>query len=44
VSDLAASLRFFCEALGLEEIRRTDHEAGRFSLIFLAAIVSTGAM
>lgn len=37
VSDLAASLHFYCEALGLEEIRRSDHAAGRFSLIFLAA-------
>lgn len=37
VTDLDASLKFYCEALGLEQIRRTDHEAGRFSLIFLAA-------
>jgi lactoylglutathione lyase len=36
VSDVAASLRFF-ELLGLNEIRRIDNEAGRFSLIFLAA-------
>jgi lactoylglutathione lyase len=36
VSDVAASLRFYCDALGLREIKRTDHEAGRFTLIFLA--------
>jgi lactoylglutathione lyase len=36
VSDPAASLRFF-ELLGLKEVRRHDHEAGRFTLIFLAA-------
>ena len=37
VTDLDASLKFYCDALGLEKIRRTDHETGRFSLIFLAA-------
>ena len=37
VIDLDASLRFYCDHLGLEEIRRIDVEAGRFSLIFLAA-------
>jgi lactoylglutathione lyase len=37
VSDVDASLRFYTEALGLRELRRTDHEAGRFTLIFLAA-------
>jgi lactoylglutathione lyase len=37
VSDLDASLRFYCDALGLTELRRSHHEAGRFSLIFLAA-------
>ena len=36
VSDLDASLDFYCNKLGLQEIRRVDHEAGRFSLIFLA--------
>jgi len=36
VSDVAASLRFF-ELLGLKELRRYDNEAGRFTLIFLAA-------
>jgi len=37
VNDIDASKRFYCDALGLEEIRRVDVEAGRFSLIFLAA-------
>lgn len=37
VRDVEASLRFFCEGLGLRETRRMDNEAGRFSLIFLAA-------
>ncbi|MFD0848366.1 VOC family protein [Sphingosinicella xenopeptidilytica] len=36
VSDLEASLAFY-GLLGLREIRRMDHEAGRFTLIFLAA-------
>ena len=37
VSDLDASLKFYCDALGLRELRRTEHEAGRFTLVFLAA-------
>ena len=37
VSDVDASLKFWCDALGLEEMRRMDNEAGRFTLIFLAA-------
>ncbi|MBL4740394.1 MAG: lactoylglutathione lyase [Sneathiella sp.] len=36
VKDLEASLDFYCNKLGLKEIRRKDIEAGRFSLIFLA--------
>ena len=36
VSDPAETLRFFA-LLGLEEVRRMDHEQGRFTLIFLAA-------
>jgi len=36
VSDVAATLGFF-ELLGLQELRRIDNGAGRFSLIFLAA-------
>jgi lactoylglutathione lyase len=37
VRDLTASLRFYCEALGLRELRRTENEKGRFTLVFLAA-------
>ncbi|HEY8509201.1 MAG TPA: VOC family protein [Steroidobacteraceae bacterium] len=37
VTDLDASLRFYCDALGLKEVRRKDFEQGRFTLVFLAA-------
>lgn len=37
VSDLDASLHFWCDLLGLEEMRRTENEQGRFTLVFLAA-------
>jgi lactoylglutathione lyase len=37
VTDLDASLRFYCELLGLRELRRKDYEQGRFTLVFLAA-------
>lgn len=37
VTDLDASLRFYCDLLGLEETRRMENEAGRFTLVFLAA-------
>ena len=37
VSDLDASLRFWCDHLGLKEMRRMDNETGRFTLVFLAA-------
>ena len=37
VGDVDAALRFFCEGLGLTEIRRTDNEKGRFTLIFLSS-------
>lgn len=36
VSDVAATIRFF-ELLGLRELHRYDNEAGRYTLIFLAA-------
>jgi len=36
VKDLDASMRFYCDLLGLEEIKRTESKAGRFTLIFLA--------
>ncbi len=37
VTDLTQSRRFYCEALGLREVRRMDNERGRFTLVFLAA-------
>lgn len=37
VSNLDASLKFYCDALGLQEVRRTENEKGRFTLVFLAA-------
>jgi len=37
VKDVDASLNFYCDKLGLVELRRYDSEQGRFSLIFLAA-------
>lgn len=37
VTDLDASLRFYCELLGLEELSRYDNDGGRFTLVFLAA-------
>jgi lactoylglutathione lyase len=37
VSDLAGALRFYCDALGLQEISRKDYRQGRFTLVFLAA-------
>jgi lactoylglutathione lyase len=36
VADVDASIRFYCEGLGLEEVRRSDNEKGRYTLIFLA--------
>lgn len=37
VTDIDASLKFYCDLLGLEELRRKDSEKGRFTLVFLAA-------
>ncbi|ESQ74315.1 lactoylglutathione lyase [Asticcacaulis sp. AC402] len=37
VKDLDAALHFFCDGLGLRQVRRMDSEKGRFSLIFLSA-------
>lgn len=37
ISDVDASLRFFCDGLGLKEVRRAQSEQGRFTLIFLAS-------
>jgi len=37
VKDVDKSLDFYCDKLGLTEVRRIDNEQGRFTLIFLAA-------
>jgi len=37
ISDIDASLHFYCDLLGLKEVRRKENEKGRFTLIFLAA-------
>jgi lactoylglutathione lyase len=37
VTDIEQSLRFYRDALGLELLSRRDNEAGRFTLVFLAA-------
>ncbi|KPF88073.1 glyoxalase [alpha proteobacterium AAP38] len=37
VTDLEQSLDFYCNKLGLKELRRMENQAGRFTLIFLAA-------
>jgi lactoylglutathione lyase len=43
VRDLDAALRFFCEGLGLREIRRRDEERGRFTLVFLGTDAREGS-
>jgi lactoylglutathione lyase len=43
VTDLEASLRFYCNALGLEELSRKDYPQGRYTLVFLAAPGDTTA-
>jgi len=37
VTDLDTSLKFYCDALGLREVKRHDYPAGRFTLVYLAA-------
>jgi len=37
VTDLDASLAFYRDALGLDVVRRSEHEAGRFTLVYLEA-------
>ena len=41
VENIENSLDFYCNKLGLKEVRRIDHEKGRFTLIFLGAENST---
>jgi lactoylglutathione lyase len=37
VSDIEQSKRFYCDGLGLKEVRRSENEKGRYTLVFLAA-------
>ncbi len=37
VTDLDASLDFYCNKLGLDVVGRNDYESGRFTLVYLAA-------
>jgi len=37
VTDIDASLKFYCDGLGLQEVKRNESEKGRFTLIFLCA-------
>lgn len=37
ISSIEQSLAFYCDALGLRELRRMENPAGRFTLIFLSA-------
>ena len=37
VTNIEASLDFYCKKLGMKEVRRVDNEGGRFTLVFLAA-------
>lgn len=44
ITDIDASLDFYCKKLGLTELRRYENEQGRFTLIFLAAPGDESAM
>ncbi|MEK9726678.1 MAG: VOC family protein [Candidatus Margulisiibacteriota bacterium] len=37
ISNIEDSLQFYCQGLGLQEVRRSDYDSGRFTLIFLAS-------
>jgi lactoylglutathione lyase len=43
VRDLDASLRFYCEGLGLREVRRREVPQGKYTLVFLSAPESPDA-
>ncbi len=42
ITDVDASLDFYCNKLGMKEVRRYESEKGRFTLIFLAATDDVG--
>ena len=37
VGDLDAAVKFFCDGLGLTEVRRNDYPQGKYTLVFLAS-------
>ena len=43
VTDLQNSLDFYCKKLGMEEVHRSEHEQGRFTLVFLAGADDLGS-
>jgi lactoylglutathione lyase len=43
VTNIEQSLDFYCNKMGMEEVRRIDNPAGRFTLVFLAAPVDKAA-
>ncbi|HXH01847.1 MAG TPA: VOC family protein [Candidatus Competibacteraceae bacterium] len=43
ISDIGQSLHFYCDLLGLREVRRKEYPDGRYTLIFLAAAESPEA-
>lgn len=42
VTDIDRSLEFYCGKLGMREVRRVESQAGRFTLVFLAASEDEG--
>ena len=44
ILDVDRALRFFCDGLGMREVRRRDSEKGKFTLIFLSADADGEAM
>jgi lactoylglutathione lyase len=42
VTDIEESLRFYCQGLGLDEVRRSENEKGRYTLVFLRAPGDSG--
>jgi len=44
VRNLDAALKFYCDALGLKEVRRVNNEKGRFTLVFLCAPDDEGVL
>lgn len=43
ITDVDSSLDFYCNKMGMKEVRRVDNEQGRFTLIFLAATEDVGS-